>query len=125
MRGVPSKGGRKAGALALLAVLLAGCSTGTSFEEQLGHSAWITPAKYQFHDCRQAQAADAGFAQRQRDLEELMARAEKGPGGAAVSFMAYRTEYQQVLGEREAIRRHHQAKRCTLESIRTSDRQVF
>lgn len=116
-------GSRGAAALPLVAVLF-GC-TGGSLEDQLGHSAWVSPAKYQFHDCRQAQAADVGFAQRQKELEELMARAEKGPGGAAVNFMVYRTEYQQVLGEREAIRKQYQAKRCTLESIRASDRQVF
>lgn len=115
---------RRAAAALPLVAALAGCA-GDTVSDRLGTSVWVTPAKYQFHDCLQAQAADAGFANRQKELEELMTRAEKGPGGAAVNFMVYRTEYQQVLGERQAIKAQYQEKRCTIESTRTSDRQVF
>lgn len=92
---------------------------------QLGTSVWVTPGKYQFHNCLQAQQMDNGFAYRQKELEELMNRAEKGTGGAAVNFMVYRTEYQQVLGERQALAALFQEKRCSIESPRTSERQVF
>jgi hypothetical protein len=105
-----------------LLLVLAACG---SASQQLGSSVWVTPGKYQFHNCLQAQQADTGFASRQKELEELMTRAEKGPGGAAVNFMVYRTEYQQVLGEREQLAALFQEKRCSIESPRTSERQVF
>ena len=109
-------------ALALLAAL-AGC--GGSASEQFGHSAWVAPGKYRFHNCLQAQEADRGFAARQKEIEELMARAAKGPGGDVVNAMVYRSEYQQVLGERREIAQVYEEKRCTVDSKRSSDRQVF
>ncbi len=108
-------------ALPLLA-MLAACGSPT---EKLGTSAWVTPGKYQFHNCLQAQQVDNVMARRQGDLEELMNRSEKGTGGAVVNFMVYRTEYQQVLGEREQLAAQLKEKRCNIESPRTSDRQVF
>jgi hypothetical protein len=115
--------GRRSLAVLPLLTALAGC--GGSPSQGLGTSFWVTPGKYQFHNCLQAQQVDAGFASRQKELEELMNRAEKGPGGAAVNFMVYRTEYQQVLGEREQLAALFQEKRCSVESPRKSDRQVF
>jgi hypothetical protein len=109
-------------ALPFLAVL-AGCAGSAS--EQFGHSVWVAPQKYQYHDCLQAQEADRNFAVRQKELEELMARASKGPGGDVVNTMVYRSEYQQVLGERKEIAVVYEQKRCTLDSKRSSDRQVF
>jgi hypothetical protein len=109
-------------ALPLFAAL-AGCAGSAS--EQFGQSVWVAPGKYQFHDCLQAQEADRSYATRQRELEELMARASKGPGGDVVNTMVYRSEYQQVLGERKEIAQVFVQKRCTLDSKRSSDRQVF
>ena len=106
-----------------LAALLAGC--GGSLTDQMGHSAWVVPSKYQYHNCLQAQEADRGFAIRQKEVEELMARSSKGPGGELVNVMAYRSEYQQVLGERKEIAVVLERKQCTLDSKRSSDRQVF
>ena len=54
-----------------------------------------------------------------------MARASKGPGGDVVNTMVYRSEYQQVLGERREIAQVYDEKRCTIDSKRSSDRQVF
>ena len=111
--------------LAVLPVLavLAGCA-GTG-NDQFGQSVWVAPGKYRFHDCLQAQTADRNFAARQKDLEELMARASKGPGGDVVNTMVYRSDYQQVLGERKEIALLYEQKQCTLDSKRSSDRQVF
>jgi hypothetical protein len=106
-----------------LAAVLAGC--GSSMSEQLGHSVWIQPNKYQYHDCRQAQQVDRGFAVRQKELEELMTRAAQGPGGHAIGQMVYRTEYQQVLGERRALAERFEEKKCVLDSPRSSDRSMF
>jgi hypothetical protein len=112
---------RTAAAIPLLAVL-AGCAS--SMSEQFGHSVWITPGKYNYHNCLQAQGVDQGFAKRQQELEELMTRAAQG-GGEAIGTMVYRTEYQQVLGERKALADVFAQKRCALDSKRSSDRSMF
>ena len=112
---------RRSAAAALLSVL-AGCS---SMSEQFGSSVWVTPGKYAYHSCRQAQVADQGMANRQKQIEELMERAAKEPGGQAIGTMVYQSEYQQVLGERKEIASLFVQKRCQIESPRTSERQVF
>jgi hypothetical protein len=104
-------------------VALAGC--GSAGSANFGHSVWVAPGKYQYHDCLQAQEADLRYSARQKELEELMGRASKGPGGDVVNTMVYRSEYQQVLGERKEIAQVYEQKRCTLDSKRSSDRQVF
>ena len=105
-----------------LLALLAGCAS--SMSEQFGHSVWITPGKYNYHNCLQAQEVDRPFAKRQQELEELMTRAAQG-GSEMIGTMVYRTEYQQVLGERKALADVLAKKRCALESKYSSDRSVF
>jgi hypothetical protein len=106
----------------LLAVL-AGCA-GT-FSDQIGESFWVSPGKYEYHSCLQGQAADRGFASRQTELEELMARAAQGAGGQAIGQIVYRSEYQQVLGERKALAAMFREKRCQIEGDSKSGRSVF
>jgi hypothetical protein len=116
-----ARSGRWLAALTLLAAV-AGCG---SVSEQLGSSIWVAPGKYTYHNCLQAQQVEAGFASRQKELEELMGRAAQGPGGQAIGTMVYRTEYQQVLGERKALAALFEEKRCGIESKRSSDRSMF
>jgi hypothetical protein len=112
---------RSAAAIALLAVL-AGCS---SLGEQFGSSVWVTPGKYAYHDCGRLVRTDASMANRQKELEELMARAAQGTGGAVIGQVVYRTEYQQVLGDRSELAATLAKKRCAIDSPRASERSVF
>lgn len=112
---------RAAVALASLAAL-AGCG---SLGDQFGSSVWVTPGKYAYHNCLQAQRVDRAMATRQQELEELMERAAKGSGGQAIGTMVYRSEYQQVLGERQELAKLFVQKRCQIESPRPSERSVF
>ncbi len=105
-------------------LLLAGCGS-SALQDQVGDSVWVQPGKYAFHDCLQAQNSDRGFAGRQRELEDLMSRAAQGPGGAAIGQMVYRTEYQQVLGERRQLAIVLAQKRCSIEGNSPSGRSVF
>jgi hypothetical protein len=112
---------RNVTATALLAVL-AGCS---SLGEQFGGSVWVTPGKYAYHDCGRLLQTDASMANRQKELEELMTRAAQGTGGAVIGQAVYRTEYQQVLGERSELAAMLAKKRCAIDSPRPSERSVF
>ncbi len=108
-------------ALPVLA-LLAGCG---SLSEQFGGSVWVTPGKYAYHSCKHLVPAERAQAARQKELEELMARAAQGTGGQAIGQMVYRTEYQQTVGERQAIVAELGRKRCSFESEQPSQRSVF
>lgn len=103
-------------------VTLAGCG---SLNDQFGHSLLVTPQKYQFYNCAQAQKVDQSMAVRQKELEELMERAAKGQGGSLIGNAVYRSPYNQVLGERAELNRVLVEKRCALDSPRASDRTVF
>jgi hypothetical protein len=111
-------------AVPLLAVL-AGCGSSPTLTDQFGTSMWVTPGKYAYHDCKQAQGIDRGYANRQKELEELMARAAQGTGGQVIGQMVYRTEYQQVVGERQQLAKALVDKQCYIESPRSSERTVF
>jgi hypothetical protein len=111
-------------AIPLLAVL-AGCGASSSVSDQFGSSVWVAPGKYAYHDCKQVQNIDRGYATRQRELEELMARAAQGAGGQVIGQMVYRTEYQQVRGERDELAKTLVSKQCYIESPRSSERRVF
>lgn len=113
---------QRTAAVVPLVALLAGCG---SLGEQFGGSVWVTPGKYAYHNCKQLFPIEIGLAQRQKELEELMARAAQGTGGQFVGQMVYRTEYQQTVGERQAVASMLVSKRCTIESDRPSVRSVF
>jgi hypothetical protein len=113
---------RRSAAVIALLVALTGCS---SLGEQFGGSVWVTPGKYIYHDCGRLLQTDRGMANRQKELEELMTRAAQGTGGAVIGQAVYRTEYQQVLGERSALAATLSQKRCAIDSPRPSERSVF
>jgi hypothetical protein len=114
---------RRDGVVILSFVVLAGC--GGSFSDQFGTSVLVAPGKYDYYNCQQLQNVDRGLAPRQKELEELMARAAKGPGGNFVGQMVYRSDYQVTLADRELIARQMTQKQCVLDSKRSSDRSMF
>jgi hypothetical protein len=113
---------RAVAAVALLATL-AGC--GGSLTDQFGTSVLVAPGKYDYYSCQHLQDADRSSAVRQKELEELMARAAKGPGGNVVGQMVYRSDYQVALADRQMIARQMTQKQCVLDSKRSSDRSMF
>ena len=105
---------RSIAALPLVAAL-AGC----------GGTFWVSPGKYQYNSCLQMQRSDENYVKRIKELEELMARAAQGSGGHFIGQAVYRTEYQQVLGERQVIGAAMAEKRCQIEGGSASGRSVF
>jgi hypothetical protein len=91
-----------------LPVLLAGCAVSGDHAEDF----YVAPGKYVFYDCKQLAGVAAHFEQRNKELENLMARAKKGPGGELVSAMAYNSDYYSNLGELKDVRREQAEKKC-------------
>jgi hypothetical protein len=91
-----------------LSGLLAGCAVSGDHAEDF----YVAPGKYVFYDCKQLAGVAAHFEQRNKELEDLMARAQKGPGGELVSAMAYTSDYYSNLGELKDVRREQAEKKC-------------
>ena len=67
--------------LAALCLMLSGCvSNNVDFFADAG--------KYQYHTCEQLAAAAKSQSTRERELKELMDKAEQSTGGAVVSVLA-------------------------------------
>jgi hypothetical protein len=103
--------GRVAQALRLapLASVLAlgGCAMAVDAPMVFGDS-----GKYQYHNCEQLTAAATGQAARERELKDLIDKADQGAGGFIVSLMAYKTDYLAVEEDLRVIQSTMRNKNC-------------
>lgn len=95
----------RAGALAV-ACLCAACGTvDPGF-------AVVTQDKYDFMPCKEIISYRTTLTGREKDLSELAAKAETGPGGIVVSTMAYGSELASVRTQIVAVNRAAQKNNC-------------
>jgi len=59
------------------------------------------------------------------NLEQLMARAAKGPAGDFVNAVTYRTEYEQSRAQYKEMEQTALSKNCPAQSKWSSERSVF
>jgi hypothetical protein len=88
-------------ALALLGLGLAlsGCAgTGSGMTEDMT-AAFADPAKYELWDCKQLEPERKNLANREAELQGLMAKAQTGTAGPVVAEMVYRNDYLTVRGQ--------------------------
>jgi hypothetical protein len=88
---------RAASAAAFLAMglVLSGCA---GMSENMT-TAFADPAKYELYDCKQLEPERKALANREAELQGLMAKAQSGTAGPLVAEMAYRNEYVAVSGQ--------------------------
>jgi hypothetical protein len=98
---------------ALGLVLLAGCA-GT--EDTIGYLL-VGPGDYQFYNCEDLAATAKKMRDRLQELDGLMAKSSKGPGGGLVNAMAYKPDYLNVRGELNEVRREATAKNCDVRQM--------
>jgi hypothetical protein len=72
---------------AIVLATLTACST-----DMAGYSTIVTQDKYDFMTCAQIIGNRAGLVAREKELSDLMTKAESSPGGIIASFAAYRSE---------------------------------
>jgi hypothetical protein len=86
----------RAAALVALVLALSGCA-------DMGGDSWTTafadPATYELYDCKQLEPVRKTLANRQAELQGLMAKAQTGAAGPVVSELAYRNDYITVRGQ--------------------------
>jgi len=106
-------------AAALLAASLAGCTTsGGSPDDKMGRLL-VAPDKFVLYSCAELAERATTIAERQRELEGLMAKAGADAGGRLVSSIAYRPEYIEHRGEMNELRAAAAAKNCKLPAMDT------
>jgi hypothetical protein len=97
------------GAAALVA-LCGGCAT---VSDPAGFSI-AAQDKFDFAPCVEIIGNRNAYIAREKQLTELIAKAETGPGGAIVSYTAYRSELTQTRALLAAANRGAQKNNCDL-----------
>jgi len=92
--------------LLALYALLGGCAAGD------GPYFFADAGKYQFHNCEQLVVVSKQKHDRQRELKELIDKAEQDVGGQIVSVLAYRSDYVAVNEELQVIDSTIRDKKC-------------
>jgi hypothetical protein len=92
----------------MLAALCAACGT----VADPGAFATVVHDKYDTMPCFEINNQRKGLSGRVKELSELAAKAEASPGGAIVSYAAYRSELAQVRGQLAAAERGAQKNGC-------------
>ena len=92
------------------AALLAGCAGSV---DDIG-LVTVDPAKFTFYNCADLATRNKQVIKRERELRNLMERAEAGAGGALASALAYRSEYVSVRGELKLLQQVAVEKKCEL-----------
>jgi len=68
--------------------------------------------KYQYYNCEQLTSTALGQSNRERELKELIDKANEGAGGFIVSLMAYKTDYLAVEEDLRVIETTMSNKNC-------------
>jgi hypothetical protein len=89
----------------IVAVALAGCSEGPG-------TLLIDPGRYSAYHCKDIAAQWKVLTAREKELRDLMARANQGGGGAVIGSLAYRTDYETVRSEERLLQREAAEKNC-------------
>ena len=107
----------------LIAGAVSGCA-GVG-DGTMGDALTADPGKYILYNCRDVDTAISTTTLRITELEQLIARASQGTGGAAMAAVAYRSEYNQARGQLRALKVAAAEKQCVVNSEYSSGRSVY
>ena len=85
---------------------------------------FIDPGRYDAYRCNDLTARWKVLTDRERELRGLMDRANEANGGAVVSSLAYRTDYESVRSEERLLLRVAADKNCSFTPGYESDQTV-
>lgn len=91
----------------LLGAGLVGCGLGGGAGSLL-----IDPGRYSAYHCNDLATRWKVLVAREAELRALIDRANQGGGGAVIGSLAYRPEYDSVLGEEKLLQRTAAEKNC-------------
>jgi major membrane immunogen (membrane-anchored lipoprotein) len=91
-----------------VSTVLAACSS--SSENSM--TFFVSPGKYQYHNCDQLATATKSVATYQKGLKALLDKAEQGAAGAFVGTIAYKSDYLAATEDLRAIESAAREKNC-------------
>ena len=75
-------------------------------------AAFADAAKYELYDCKQLEPERKALANREAELQGLIAKAQTGTAGPLVAEMAYRNEYVAVRGQAQFAEESWRKNKC-------------
>jgi hypothetical protein len=99
-------------AAALLAASLVGCAASDGTPDDKMGRFLVAPNKYVLYNCAQIAEQAKATAAREKELEQLTAKAGPGADGQLVSSITYRPEYLELRGNMIELRRAAAIKNC-------------
>ena len=89
-------GMRRTAVLVLAASALAGCSTTDTLDSML-----VDPSRYEGYNCKDLGNQLQTLNKREKDLRNLIDRADESASGVVIGAFAYRTDYQTVIADKK------------------------
>jgi hypothetical protein len=104
----------------LAAAALGGCGVGTDGVGAL----MVDPTRYDGSNCKQLSGQWKELLAREKQLRNLIDKADEGGGGTVIGALAYRGDYQSVLEAKKVLQRAAAARQCQLTPTFTSDQTI-
>jgi hypothetical protein len=105
---------------ALSAFALGGCGHGDGVGALM-----VDPARYAAYRCKDLAAESKSLAAREKDLRNLIAKADEGgESGAIVGALAYQNDYDTVLEQEKVLERTAAQQNCPLTPAYRSDQTI-
>jgi uncharacterized protein (DUF697 family) len=93
---------------AAAALALSGCAS----VSDVGGYAIVLQDRYAYSTCQEIATTRTGMTNREKELVELIQKADSGFGGILVSVTTYRSELMLVRGHLKSLGRAEQEKNC-------------
>jgi hypothetical protein len=105
--------------LSFAVVALAGCGMSGGAGSLL-----IDPGRYSAYHCNELAARWKILVAREKELRGLIDKANEGSGGAVIGSLAYRADYESVLGDEKLLQRTAADKNCAFTPEFQSDQTI-
>jgi hypothetical protein len=106
---------------ALAAGTLAGC--GATYSDGVG-SLFVDPSKYDGYNCKDLIGQLKNLDTREKELRNLIDRADQSAGGVVIGAVAYRSDYQTVLEQKKVLQRAAAERKCQMVPTFASDQTI-
>ena len=114
----PSSGGWCWLLAGIVVTALSGCTNGAG-------SLLVDPGRYSAYHCNDLAAQWKVLVAREKELRDLMDRADQGGGGGAViGSLAYRSDYESVRTDEQLVQREAAEKNCNSTTQFQSDQAI-
>ena len=109
----PYRDRRQPSAIGLVFLLVAGALAGCSMGDGIGPYI-VDPGRFSAYRCKDLVDRLKTITTQEKEFRELMDKASEGGGGTVIGNLAYRPDYELVVGEERVLRRRAGEKKCEL-----------